>query len=64
MPDEGSVVKPSLLLCRLGSHYELPVALNKREPHVLLKCERCGRHRTLLGREAQQWIDRFMAGGT
>lgn len=52
------------LFCRLGSHYDLPVAVNRREPHVLLRCERCGRHVTLLGQKAQQWLDRFVAGST
>lgn len=52
------------LLCRLGSHYDLPVAINRREPHVLLRCERCGRDRTLLGHAAAEWIARFMEGST
>lgn len=55
---------PTLLLCRLGSHYDLPVAVNRVEPHVLLRCDRCGRHVTLLGAKAQAWLERFMAGGT
>ena len=50
------------ILCRLGSHYELPVAVNKLEPAVLLRCERCGRDRTLMGEAARAWLEHFMAG--
>lgn len=51
------------ILCALGAHREEPVAVNRREPHVLLKCERCEVHRTLLGIQAEQWIARFMKDG-
>jgi hypothetical protein len=51
-----------LLLCRTQfGHMDEPVAINRREWAVLLRCVRCGRDATLLGEEARAWTERWVA---
>lgn len=51
--------KLELLMCRFG-HMDEPVAINRREWAVLLRCVRCGRDATLLGEEAKAWAERWV----